>query len=414
MTKREKIEKSLRRSYDMRNYKINDFLKMFYLDSNIPVYYYHNSSLILAVPEQTSLTFPPEKYIDILSEKKGTVSFCSTEYGMYFIRLVIKDYTGEFLIFGPVCSVPLSAMNMHNLYADYVVSEEDCKEFNNLFWSIPQLSLNTFLTKILFINYCLNGECLAVQNFFPPREAEHGRTAAEEAFQAKEDFYHNKSYEVEQLISGYIKSGAPGKIASISLNDSQLHTGILAPTALRQLKNNLIVTATVFTRAAIEGGLDTDTAFRISDDFIQAAEQSQDADYLNELIGQIAYTFAIKVAEAQTPVSSDDIIQNAIRFIQQNTNRHINATKVAKYAGFSRSYFSSYFKKELGFSISEFITRCRLEEARYLLRYTSKPLSVISNYLCFCSQSHFQTAFKKQFGMTPLQYRRNPVQKTSN
>lgn len=107
-------------------------------------------------------------------------------------------------------------------------------------------------------------------------------------------------------------------------------------------------------------------------------------------MGQVAYTFASRIAEVQTPVSSDDIIQNTLRF--------------------SCSYFSSYFKKELGFSIGEFITRCRLEEARYLLRYTSKPISLISSYLCFSSQSHFQTAFKKQFGITPLQYRRNAKQ----
>lgn len=394
----------------MHDYNMKDFLKMFYMDSNIPAYHYRNGRLVLAVPDQTSLTLPPEKYISILSEKDGNVSYCSTEYGMYFICLLLKDFPGEFLIFGPVCSVPLSAMNMHDLYADYVVSEEDRDTFNGLFWSIPQLSLNTFLSRILFLNYCLNEECLSVQDLLPIRQSEEKQNALEDAFQAKEDFFHNKSYEIEQIVSGYIKSGSPQKIYNMTFNESQLHAGILAPTALRQLKNSLIVSTTVFTRAAIEGGLDTDTAFRISDDFIQSAEQSQSAEYLNELMGQVAYTFASRVAEIQTPVSSDDIIQNAICFIQQNTNRHITAAEVAEHAGFSRSYFSSYFKKELGFSISEFITRCRLEEARYLLRYTSKPLSLISSYLCFSSQSHFQTTFKKQFGVTPLQYRRNPKQ----
>ncbi|NSK10056.1 helix-turn-helix transcriptional regulator [Blautia sp. MSK.20.9] len=47
--------------------------------------------------------------------------------------------------------------------------------------------------------------------------------------------------------------------------------------------------------------------------------------------------------------------------------------------------------------------RCKLEEGKELLQYTNKS---ISTFLCFSSQSHFQTAFKKQFGMTPNECRR--------
>ena len=79
---------------------------------------------------------------------------------------------------------------------------------------------------------------------------------------------------------------------------------------------------------------------------------------------------------------------------------------VADYVGFSKSYFSAYFKETLGFSVSAFILRCKLEEGRELLQYTDKSISTISEFLCFSSQSHFHTAFKKQFGMTPSEYRK--------
>ncbi|MBC3533984.1 AraC family transcriptional regulator [Ruminococcus sp. AM23-1] len=50
--------------------------------------------------------------------------------------------------------------------------------------------------------------------------------------------------------------------------------------------------------------------------------------------------------------------------------------------------------------------RCKLEEGKELLQYTNKSIRTISTFLCFSSQSHFQTAFKKQFGMTPNECRR--------
>ena len=68
--------------------------------------------------------------------------------------------------------------------------------------------------------------------------------------------------------------------------------------------------------------------------------------------------------------------------------------------------FSAYFKKTLGFSVSAFILRCKPEEGRELLQYTDKSISTISEFLCFSSQGHFHTAFKKQFGMTPSEYRK--------
>lgn len=56
--------------------------------------------------------------------------------------------------------------------------------------------------------------------------------------------------------------------------------------------------------------------------------------------------------------------------------------------------------------MSEFIMRCKLEEAKALLAYTDKPISEISSYLCFSSQAYFQNVFKKKYGITPNAYRR--------
>ena len=113
-----------------------------------------------------------------------------------------------------------------------------------------------------------------------------------------------------------------------------------------------------------------------------------------------------KRTEKRTGCAGRVYRRKAIRYIQQNVNQHLTVGDVADYVGFSKSYFSAYFKETLGFSVSAFILRCKLEEGRELLQYTDKSISTISEFLCFSSQSHFHTAFKKQFGMTPSEYRK--------
>ena len=63
------------------------------------------------------------------------------------------------------------------------------------------------------------------------------------------------------------------------------------------------------------------------------------------------------------------------------------------------------FKKETGYEVGAFITKCKIDEAKSLLRFTDRSISEISSYLAFSSQPYFQTVFRKVTGMTPLQYR---------
>jgi AraC-like DNA-binding protein len=99
-------------------------------------------------------------------------------------------------------------------------------------------------------------------------------------------------------------------------------------------------------------------------------------------------------------------IYESLQYISTHTNQPIRVEDVAEHIGKSRSYLSRKFKAELGFQISDFIMRRKLEEAKSLLSFTDKSISEISEYLCFSSQSYFQNVFKKKYGITPNQYRR--------
>lgn len=390
-----------------------DFIKMYYEDSNLPMYLFSEMKCVFCLPEQTNLTYPPMNYLTELFSSSERISYCTTEYGILFCSLRLDYPENGHLVVGPITPIPYTPSDLQALCKDYTVPNDRRSEFHLFLKKIPCLTLSSLLKKCIFLNYCIHEEILSFEHLTTTNQVEENNSVTdvslitEENYQRKEQEQHNMTYAIEEQFLNLVRTGNYEGLKNLELNESNFHPGITGSTALRQLKNNIIITTTICTRAAIDGGLDYDTAYQISDRFIQTCERLTSADRLYDLLEKVSYTFAEKVSDEKTPISSDGRIQKAIQYIQQNTNLHLTVGDVADYVGFSKSYFSAYFKKTLGFSVSAFILRCKLEEGRELLQYTDKSICTISSFLCFSSQSHFHTAFKKQFGVTPSEYRKS-------
>ena len=93
------------------------------------------------------------------------------------------------------------------------------------------------------------------------------------------------------------------------------------------------------------------------------------------------------------------------RMKQRRKELEIPVEDIAKSLYLSRPYLSKKFKNDTGISVTEFIHRQKIEEAKRLLKYTDKSLLSISIYLSFSSQSHFTNMFKKMTGQLPKDYR---------
>jgi AraC-like DNA-binding protein len=299
------------------------------------------------------------------------------------------------------------------MYREYFISTDNRKSFDAFFLNVSTMTLSCFLNKMLFFHYALNKTPLLISDIIDISQSQNlhniANKQAENMYNNKENGFFNNSFEIEQKLINMIESGNLEELKSFTIDSPTIHEGIIASTAIRQVKNTSIVMITLATRAAIRGGVPNDIAFQLSDLYIQKLEQLTTIESIYQLNYEAMYDFTNRVSDSQIPITTDDAIQKAIKYVLKNTNVHLTVSDVAAHLGFSRAYFTHRFKKELGFDLSAYIIRCKLEEAKYLLAYTDKSISDISNYLCFSSQSHFQTTFKKQFGITPLEYRKNPT-----
>lgn len=95
----------------------------------------------------------------------------------------------------------------------------------------------------------------------------------------------------------------------------------------------------------------------------------------------------------------------AAQYIKEHYNEDIPINGLAEKFDMSPTYFSSLFKKEMGKSTVNYITAYRVEKAKHYLATSNRSVVDIAKRVGYEDSQYFFRVFKKQEGMSPLQYR---------
>lgn len=107
--------------------------------------------------------------------------------------------------------------------------------------------------------------------------------------------------------------------------------------------------------------------------------------------------------------SNNDLSAKIVLYIQKNFKNNISLKQMANEIGYSYNYLSSYFKAQFGCGYAEYVNKFRLEEAVRMLKRTDKSITQISFESGFTSIRNFNDVFKKEFGISPLLYRKTKI-----
>lgn len=98
-------------------------------------------------------------------------------------------------------------------------------------------------------------------------------------------------------------------------------------------------------------------------------------------------------------------LKRIIEYIQNHLDTDLTLNKLASLIAISPHYFASLFKQSTGLSPHKYITQCRLEKAKTLLRDSDLAIAFICLEVGFKNQSHFTRVFRQHFHITPKAYR---------
>ena len=102
----------------------------------------------------------------------------------------------------------------------------------------------------------------------------------------------------------------------------------------------------------------------------------------------------------------DKQVAEAVHFIRNHSNEVIQVSDVAEAAGLSRRTLEQRFRKVLAHSVHEEIKFTRVNQMAKMLIGTNLSISQIAWSLGFPYPNNISRYFKKQKGISPLEYRR--------
>ena len=310
-------------------------------------------------------------------------------------------------IIGPVLSDDMSLKSIQKSASSHNLSVQSQSGFREFIRWIPVLPVTNFLQYGMMLHFCVTGKEMKVGQF----HYQVSPVADSAAQRQEESATVHGTWSSEQTLLKLVEDGnlnyreymnrlaLNGSVGKLSVNDS-----------LRQMKNTIISSVVLVSRAAVRGGLQPELSYTLSDKYIQAAENCTAIPELGMLNDAMMNDYIQRVHDLKTSQTSNTFIESCKNYIEVHLTDEIDLKILANELGYTPYYLSRKFRKESGTDLRIYIRDARLDLSRLLLKDSVLSVQDISEELHFCSQSYFSQHFKERFGVTPLEYRNTHTQ----
>ncbi|WP_421385033.1 response regulator [Bacillus salacetis] len=209
-------------------------------------------------------------------------------------------------------------------------------------------------------------------------------------------FDEHTSKQYEKQFFDYIRSGDWEEVQTImnDLIDGYEKDG----SELLQTQQRLMEMLWIISQVLSEMGVEIDSPlypFKATDYRQLRAE----ASHVLERLHQYSQKHDEKL-EANT-------IQQIKQYIIEHAYQDISLEEIGKVIGLSPIYISKIFKEQLGVNYIHFLTECRIEKAKKLMRDPEKSLKEITFEVGYHDPNYFSKVFKKMCQSSPTEYRKN-------
>ncbi|MCE5344376.1 MAG: hypothetical protein LLF96_12445, partial [Eubacteriales bacterium] len=297
--------------------------RYFHYTTRLPIFWYRGDKLVAALPQQTSLTATllgepdaPLSGLKLDTVPGGGVAPVENAYAERYFYLHAGGE--ELLICGPFCADTFTESDVPRLIRSLRLPLDKREHLAAHYAALPRFSeMNVYYIGLFLQKTFLDeADAPAVQAELPS-DQDLAQRFYQNAYRNRMSMFQHPPYFFEQEITRQIIHGDREHAMQLLEELNRLTRATLADTPLRSLKNSLIASVTLFTRAAITGGVPSDEAFTMSDNFIQTIEKQSDMRGLSTIEEAIILRFIDRV-ERHNRQRYSSLIRRTIAYVDEH------------------------------------------------------------------------------------------------
>lgn len=341
----------------------------------------------------------------INTKEKNIYSILDSIFGNYIV-ICLDEFNKNYLLLGPYISIKNPSYNLEQ----YNLTLDDIDTLKNYHEDLPLLNKHK-ISNILR---------LLLKNIY---DKEYKFEFIEKTNVFNLNFKSNK--DINELINSLefksleeISSNEHKLVFAIREGDKFLASRFLDKLLpqkninsndfinIRDYKNKLIYYNTLLKKSAELESTSTVYLQILYDNNLKKIESSNDFNELYDLVHSMIIGYCDAVNNYKLKDYST-LVRKVVDYINLNLVNDLSVQNLADLFYISPTYLARIFKKEVNYSIVEYINKQRIRRSTYLLKDSNLPINQISQIVGIHDFNYFSRLFKKHMNKTPSQYRKD-------
>ncbi len=175
-----------------------------------------------------------------------------------------------------------------------------------------------------------------------------------------------------------------------------------------EVKARIIELLVILSRATIEGGANPEELLTLNCRYIEEINRIQSLGEVCLWIKKVLGVFLDNMDDARC-IKNLQVVNCAVDYIRAHYQRRLTLEEIAQQVYVSPSYLSRLFKKEIGCTVIELLTKVRVEEAKKVFHNPKYTVRQVAAEIGFEDANYFSKVFRRIEGITPSEYKQKAI-----